>query len=149
MGCRATQKGRLMKDVLKELRVPMVLFVMLFAFVGVMSLCGCKYDAQSEKHAEQAVRNADTDLNAGHSQDEIDAIIDEAFDIAYPPPAEPEADPTISEEELKAYEVELVKRGEAKRAFEEKIRLLVLDELSVEIAVEQAEEWLAYERSKK
>lgn len=129
----------------------------LIIFCACAFLPGCASDARSLKHAEQGLRNAEQDLNAGHSQEEITVIIAQAFDIAYPPPAEPvlpEGEDVTPEAladyhaAVDAYSLEVARRDSVFEKYDMKIRELVLSEGSVEIALKQAQAWVDYERGK-
>lgn len=100
--------------------------------------CGCvsKYDELSEKHATDNSDGLAVDLNNGKSADQISAVIKAAYEIANPLPTAMTGD--LAEQ-----------RAEKFKAFDAKIRELVLSEFSVELAIERAVTWLQYEQSKR
>ena len=105
-------------------------YLTLLAIVSFF-LFGCTgpHDPVSEQSAAESYEGLQLDLNGGNSPEQVEAIIRAAFDLAAP--------------------TDLEDREEVFARFDEKVRELVLSDISVKIALARAKAWLRYEQSKR
>ena len=117
------------------MRFPAI-FVM-FAVVAFLC-CGClsKYDAISENHADQNAEGLRLDLNGGLDGDEVERRFVMAFDLVVPAAADGDETAVAARDELYGRFVEILSD-------------LILQQISVDIAIERGQAWVRYEQSKR